>query len=322
MSPDIVKTRHDMLKAIRAFFYGHDFIEVETAFLTRCPAPDAHIEPLRAFAADQGPFFLHTSPEIGMKKLLFEGQKKIFQICKVFRVEEFEEIHNTEFSMLEWYMPGTYIDAMVFTESLVKSLGNGLDIIDKDMVAENWKRYELAGFCIEKTGINPFMLDRQSLFEAMRKSEIFDLQGHESWEDLFFKLFIQEVEPRINARVPFFLVDWPVKISSMAKRKDAQTVERFELYMSGLEIANGYTELLDAEEQRARFLLENEKRVQLRKEPLPIDNEFLAGLCRMRDSVAGVSVGVDRLLMVLLGKQKIGEVLYSRFEIVKPDTCG
>ena len=315
MSPDIVKTRHDVLKAIRAFFYGHGFIEVETAFLTRCPAPDAHIEPLRAFVADEGPFFLHTSPEIGMKKLLFEGRKKIFQICKVFRVEEFEEIHSTEFSMLEWYMPGTYIDAMECTESLVKSLGGVLEITDENIVAANWKHYDLAELCIEKAGINPFMLDRQSLFDAMRQKQIFDLQGHESWEDLFFKLFIQEVEPRIDAKIPFFLVDWPTRISSMAKRKDAQTVERFELYMSGLEIANGYTELLNAEEQRARFLAENEKRVQLGKEPLPIDSDFLAGLRRIHDSVAGVSVGVDRLLMVLLGKQKIGDVLCSRFQI-------
>jgi lysyl-tRNA synthetase class 2 len=123
------------------------------------------------------------------------------------------------------------------------------------------------------------------------------------------------VEPRIEQEAPYFIEDWPVNLSSMAKRKDAQTVERFELYMRGLEIANGYTELFDAEEQHARFLQENERRYRLGKEPLPVDMEFLAGLSRVHGSFTGVSVGVDRLLMVLLGKQTIAEVLHGRFRV-------
>ena len=313
MEADALRARHEVLKAIRAFFYSRGFLEVETAYLMRCPGPDAHIEPLRVFVADQGPFFLHTSPEIGMKKLLIEGQERIFQICKVFRVEELEEVHSTEFTMLEWYMPGTYKDAMAHTETLVKSLFESLGTSDQTYFKGPWKRYNLAELCFEKTGINPIILDRQSLFEAVRDKRIFDVRSHEGWDDLFFKLFIQEVEPRINTDAPFFIQDWPLNLSSMAKRKDAQTVERFELYIKGLEIANGYTELLDAEEQHARFLQENEKRCRLGKEPLPVDMEFLAGLSRVHGSFAGVSVGVDRLLMVLLGKQAIGDVLHGRF---------
>jgi elongation factor P--(R)-beta-lysine ligase len=315
MDADALRARHDILKAIRAFFYGHGFLEVETAYLMRCPAPDAHIEPLRVFVAEKGPFFLHTSPEIGMKKLLVEGQGKIFQICKVFRVEELEEVHSTEFTMLEWYMPGTYKDAMAYTEKLVRSLIEGLGTSDQAYFTGPWKKYSLAELCFEKTGINPVILDRQSLFEAMRDKQIFDVQSHEAWDDLFFKLFIQEVEPCIKAETPFFIQDWPVNLSSMAKRKDAHTVERFELYMGGLEIANGYTELFDAQEQHARFLHENEKRSSLGKEPLPVDTEFLAGLSRVQGSFTGVSVGVDRLLMALLGKEAIGDVLYGRFRL-------
>jgi len=317
MSLDILKARHEILKAIRTFFYSNGFIEVETAYLMRCPAPDAHIEPLRVFMADRGPFFLHTSPEIGMKKLLVEGRERIFQVCKVFRVEEFEERHSIEFTMLEWYMPGTYRDAMAFTERLVKSLAGGLQIPDHGHSEGPWKYCNLADLCLEKTGINPIILDRQSLFEAMRDKQIFGVQSHESWEDLFFKLFIQEVEP-LGEEAPCFIQDWPVNLSSMAKRKDAQTVERFELYMRGLEIANGYSELLDAKEQHARFLQENEKRCRLGEEPLSIDTEFLTVLSRLRGPLTGVSVGVDRLIMVLLGKPTISEVLYSRFRTNSP----
>jgi elongation factor P--(R)-beta-lysine ligase len=126
---------------------------------------------------------------------------------------------------------------------------------------------------------------------------------------------MQEVEPRIEERAPYFIKDWPANLPSMAKRKDAHSVERFELYIKGLEIANGYTELLDSDEQHDRFLQENEKRRKLGKEQLPVDMEFLEGLARVRAPVAGVSVGMDRLLMVLLGKTTIGEVLYERIQI-------
>ncbi len=317
MYNDAIRARHEILKAIRLFFYRRGFLEVETAHVMQYPAPDAHIEPLRVFVGGKGPFFLHTSPEIAMKKLLVEEQKKIFQVCKVFRVEELEEIHSTEFTMLEWYMPGTYEEAMDCTERLVKSLARrhqGTDYsVSHSYFERPWKRYDLARLCFEKTGINPLVLDRESLFEAMREKQTFDVRRDESWDDLFFKLFIQEVEPGIEADAPFFIQDWPVNLSSMARRKDAQTVERFELYASGLEIANGYTELLDAEEQQARFLHENEKRRRLGKEPLPVDMEFLASLSRLQGSFAGVSVGVDRLLMALLGRKNIGDVLYGRF---------
>ncbi|HVN25688.1 MAG TPA: EF-P lysine aminoacylase EpmA [Syntrophorhabdales bacterium] len=313
MDSEILKARHQVLKAIRAFFYAQDFLEVETANLMNHPAPDAHIEPVRVYVADRGPFFLHTSPEIGMKKLLAEGPQKIFQICKVFRVEELEKVHNTEFTMLEWYMPGTYRDAMLFTEHLLKSVAEYGGAADEGFFKRNWHHYIMADLCLEKTGINPLVLDRQSLFGIMRDKQIFDVQGDEAWEDLFYKLFIQEVEPAIKADAPYFIEDWPLNISSMARRKDAYTVERFELYMKGFEIANGYTELFDAEEQESRFRAENTKRAALGRELLPIDTEFLAGLSRVHDSFTGVSVGVDRLLMVLRNSSEIGEVLYSRF---------
>jgi len=313
MDTDILKARHGLLKAIRDFFYRNDYLEVETPFLSQCAAPDAYIEPLRVFVGAAGPFFLHTSPEMGMKKLLASGHEKIFQVCKVFRVEEFEEHHNTEFTMLEWYMPGTYEDAMLETKRLVDSVVSDLDVADRDFFDRPWKRFDLGELCLEKAGIHPLSLDEGQLFAAMRDRGIAGIRQDEGWQDLFFKLLIQEVEPRLHESGPYFIEDWPRHITSMAKRKDDYRVERFELYMKGLEIANGYTELLDPEEQRRRFLEENEMRRRSGKEPLPVDTTFLEALGRLKGPCAGVSLGVDRLLMVLLECETIGDVLPARF---------
>ncbi|MEO0249845.1 MAG: EF-P lysine aminoacylase EpmA [candidate division WOR-3 bacterium] len=313
MEIDILRARHTLLKAVRSFFLERGYLEVETPYLTPFAPSDAHIEPVSVFVGGKGPFFLHTSPEIGMKKLLALGYERIFQICKVFRVEELEEHHNTEFTMLEWYMPGTYRDAMIETEQLIRTVAGHTAWKGSAYVARTWKRYDLGALCLEHAGIDPLCLDRDSLEERLRERGSVGIGNGEAWEELFFRLFLQEVEPRIHPDMPYFIEDWPVAVSSMAKRKDGHRVERFELYMRGLEIANGYTELLDAEEQRARFEEENCRRKKLGRKPLPVDEEFLAALPSLKGPCAGVSVGLDRLLMVLLEKQSIGEVLCSRF---------
>lgn len=315
MSIDILKARHELLRVVRSFFFERGYMEVETAYLAHFAPSDAHIEPLRVLVGGKGPFFLHTSPEVGMKKLLALGCERIFQICKVFRVEELDEHHNTEFTMLEWYMPGTYRDAMLETEQLIRKVAEQAAWKGSAYVKRSWKEYDLGQLCHEHTGINPLLLDRDRLLEALRERRFIGTDQGETWEELFFKLFIQEVEPRIDRGVPYLIEHWPVLISSMAKRRDEQSVERFELYMKGLEIANGYTELLDAKEQRARLEQENERRRSLVREPLPVDEEFLAVLPHLKGPCAGVSVGLDRLLMVLLEKSTIDEVLVGRVRL-------
>ncbi len=313
MGVDVLKARHDLLKGMRDFFYRNGYLEVETPFLSPYAAPDAFIEPLRVFVDGVGPFFLHTSPEMGMKKLLLSGHDKIFQICKVFRVEEFDVHHNTEFTMLEWYMPGTYESAMLETKRLVDSVVSDLGTVESSFFGKPWKRFDLGALCLETVGINPLPLGQAELFAAMRDKGIAGIRQDEGWQDLFFKLLIQEVEPRLRGDAPYFIEGWPRQITSMAKRKDACTVERFELYMKGLEIANGYTELLDPAEQRQRFLDENALRQSSRKEPLPSDSAFVEALGSLKGPYAGVSLGVDRLLMVLVGREAIGDVLCARF---------
>jgi lysyl-tRNA synthetase class 2 len=172
--------------------------------------------------------------------------------------------------------------------------------------------YDLAELFIKEIDINPFEFDREAMFLGMQGKGFMGIDYKDTWNDLFFKLFIQEVEPRIPKEAPYFIKDWPLSVSTMAKRKDDNRVERFELYMDGLEIANGYTELLDVLEQRQRFELDNLKRKASGKHTFVIDEAFLEALGRLKGSYAGVSVGVDRLLMVLLGKKRIEDVMINR----------
>jgi lysyl-tRNA synthetase class 2 len=318
---DAILARHRLLRATRDFFYGRGYIEVETANLARTAPTDPYIEPLRTFVGGAGPFYLHTSPEMGMKKVLVSGLDRIFQICKVFRVEEFEEHHSAEFTMLEWYGPGTYEDAMAETEALVRFLdiavngGMGASYTDT-----RWKTYRLAALCLELTGIDPLPLSREDLSERMKARGFEGLGADDTWEDLFFKLLIQEIEPPMLSREkgPYFIKDWPASLTAMAKKKDSSTVERFELYMRGLEIANGYSELLDSGEQRLRMIRDNEERLKLGKAPFAIDEAFLDAVGRISGPVAGVSIGIDRLLMALLDKKTIREVLPDRLTLRTP----
>ena len=312
---NVVRVRHRLLKSIRKFFYRHDYLEVETSNLMKTSPPDPYIDPLKVYIGERGPYYLHTSPEMGMKKLLAEGEEKIFQICKVYRIEEIEEVHSTEFTMLEWYRKGNYRDAMQEVEDLIKYIAKDIGLRKKELVRKHYTVYTVEDIVLEKTGINPFELDRNGLCEAMERKGFAGIDECDTWNDLFFKLFLQEVETVIDRKAgPYFILDWPLSISTMSKRKDDQKVERFELYIDGLEIANGYTELLNREEQRERFFHDNEVRATLHKDVFEIDESFLEALQKIQGSYAGVSLGIDRLLMVLTGIHEIDGVISNRFK--------
>jgi lysyl-tRNA synthetase class 2 len=304
---EVLNARHGLLRVIRDFFYSRDYIEVETPNLMKTAPPDPHIDPLEVFIGNGGLlFYLHTSPELHMKKLLQYGTERIFQICKVYRVEEFEEVHNVEFTMLEWYRRGTYKDAMEETAQLVE-LVTGMK--------KPYTVYDLERLIADRTGISPFQYDRDEFYKALKGKGFAGIDEKDTWNDLFFKLFIQEVEPELNQNRPYFIKDWPMSISTMAKRKGINKVERFELYINGLEIANGYTELLDPVEQRARFVNDNKEREGLGKKTFEIDENFIEALSSLEGPYTGVSLGIDRLLMVLMGKKTINEVLVDRVKV-------
>ena len=313
MENDLLVIRHRLLGAIRAFFSGQGYIEVETQALMRSAPPDPYIDPVSVYIGKKGPYYLHTSPEMHMKKFLRFGHERTFQICKVYRTEETEEIHSTEFTMLEWYRKGIYTEAMEEVESLVRFVSKRCGDINGGPFEEPFVVYELEELVAGIVGLNPFLLNRNDLFQAMKSIGFRGIDGKDTWNDLFFKLFIQEVEPRIKAESPYFIKDWPLSISTMAKKKASNKVERFELYMNKMEIANGYTELLDPEEQRSRFIVDNAERKRLGKVTFGVDEDFLEALSKIKGPYAGASVGVDRLLMALLEKEKIDDVIIDRF---------
>ncbi len=312
---EILEARHELNMAIREFFYRRDYLEVETPALMKISPPDPHIDPLKVHVGEKGPFYLHTSPEMHMKKLLRFGRDRIFQMCKVFRVEELEEIHNTEFTMLEWYREGTYLDAMGEVEDLTGFVAERLEAPRASRFKTPYAVYELDRLFLEKTGIDPFTLDRDGLHAALERRDFKGIDGRDGWNDLFFKLLIQEVETSVKGEEPFFMIDWPRSISTMAKGKGRNKVERFEFYMDGVEIANGYTELLDHEEQRKRFLDDNAERLRLGKETFPVDESFLEALSGLRGPYTGVALGVDRLLMKILDLSRIDEVTIDRLRV-------
>lgn len=305
----IIEVRHMLLKALREFFWSNGYLEVETPYLLETVPPDLNIEPLSVYVGRAGPYFLHTSPEVSMKRLL-PYEKRIFQICKAFRQEEVTSTHSIEFTMLEWYREGDYMDAMTEVMDLFEFLSEHLAFGKRDLFRRPFAVFDLEQLIVERCGLNPFLLDEKALRSHMQNRALLR-KGEEdwSWNDLFFILLLSAVEPReVNER-PYFLLDWPASISSMAKKKGYNKVERFEVYMQGLEIANGYTELLDPEEQRERFLKENEERKRLGRRVFEADEDFLSALGQISGPFAGVSLGVDRLLMCLLGTRQIKDVL-------------
>ena len=309
----IIDARHRLFRGIRDFFSARDYVEVETPLLGKTAPPDPHIEPVRAFVGRRGPFYLHTSPEIAMKKLLAEGLDRIFQITKVFREEEMSDIHNVEFTMLEWYRPGTYADTMAETSDLIRYLSTVFPGENREIFAGDWPVYDLETLFVSKVNINPFVLTRDQFLEQLKARGSWTSDGKDEWNDLFFKVFMEDVEPSIVSESPYFVVGWPRSISTMAKSKKEGTVERFEVYIGGMEIANGYTELVDPVEQVRRFQEDNGQRQTMGMDLFVVDDAFIEALGKLEGEYTGVSVGVDRLLMALLNKQKISDVLPLRF---------
>jgi lysyl-tRNA synthetase class 2 len=310
---EILEARHELLRAVREFFYERDYLEVETPSIMKTVPPDPYIDPIKVLVGEKGPFYLHTSPEVHMKRLLQYGHNRVFQVCRAYRVEELTELHNVEFTMLEWYREGNYEDVMGEVQDLVYFVAGKLRSEGVKRFAAPYRVFEIDRLFLETTGIDPLPLNRGDFFLAMQRAGFKGLDEKDGWNDLFFKLLVQEVEGRVKEKKPYFIKDWPKSISTMAKRKDSKKAERFEFYIDGVEIGNGYSELLEPEEQRARFMKDNRDRVRLGKETFLPDEPFLAALECLKGPYAGVAVGMDRLLMKIMGLERIDEVIVHRF---------
>ncbi len=299
--------------------------EVETPCLVPAPGMEPHLHPFETRFVPEGaggarPLWLITSPEYAMKRLLAEGFPRVFQLSRVFRNGEVSPTHNPEFTMLEFYRAGTgYRGIMEDLERLVEASARAL--AGGTRLARGGRALELAA---------PF--ERLTVEEAFRRHAGIDLgacegdaarlaaaartaghdpgPGGESFDDVFFRVMLDAVEPRLGVDRPTWLVDWPASMAALSRVKadDPRWAERFELYAGGLELANGFTELTDAAEQRARLVEEQDLRRRLGRRVYPLDEPFLEAVGRMPDA-GGVAIGFDRLLMLLVGAESIEEVL-------------
>jgi lysyl-tRNA synthetase class 2 len=280
------------LQSLRRYFAARDFLEVETPVRLPSPAPEEHIE-----ALPTGDWFLQTSPELGMKRLLAAGYPRIFQICQCFRAGERGARHLPEFTLLEWYVAGfDYRDLMNQCEELLICVlaeagqDRQLSWQDKKIhLAAPWERLTVA--------------DAFDRYAPVTLEEA--LANHQ-----FDEILVEHVEPRLGCERPTFLYDYPAPLAALArvKKSDPSVAERFELYLAGLEIANGYSELTDAAEQRRRF--EEALRARARKNwaRYSMPEKFLDALAVMPDA-AGIALGVDRMVMLLAGASTIDDVV-------------
>jgi lysyl-tRNA synthetase class 2 len=305
-----LEVRARIASAVRAHFAREDFVEVETpalqvspglephlfAFETRLRAPDAPGESTR---------YLHTSPEFAMKKLLVAGVPRLFQLAHAFRNRERSSTHHPEFTMLEWYRAGSdYTALMDDCEALLRA---ALD-------ASGRERLVFRG--VECDPRRPF--ERISVAEAFAKHagrDVFALEAApgDSYEDAFFRVFLNEIEPKLGVGRPTLVYDWPIALGALARAKpgDPRVAERVELFVAGLELANGFSELTDAAEQRRRFERDVAEKARLYGERYPIDAGFLAALEHGLPASAGMALGFDRLVMCAAGASRIDDVLWA-----------
>jgi elongation factor P--(R)-beta-lysine ligase len=309
-----LRRRSLLAQATRAFFTGRGYTEVETPYAVPAPGEEVH---LRAFRTErESPdgrretLWLHTSPEFAMKKLLVAGAGPIFQLARVWRNAEASDLHAPEFTMLEWYRPGAdmgslidetmaYLRAVLPPVVACRGVTTDLSRVERLTVAQAFARHAGADVLVTAA-------DAPALAAAAGTR----LRDNENWEDLFFRLLLERVEPRLGRGHPTFLTHWPTAQAALARRDpaDPRVAERFELFVCGIELANAFVELTDADEQRARFGADRARRHAMCGPDWPLDEDFLAALSFGMPPCAGIALGFDRLAMIASGAERIGQV--------------
>jgi lysyl-tRNA synthetase class 2 len=296
--PKNLEHRARKVAQVRAFFEARGFLEVETPLLVPSPGLDVHLDAFAVEAAG-GTRYLSTSPEYQMKRLLADGYPRIFQIAKAFRRDELGEQHNPEFTMLEWYRaPGSVEDVMRDTEQLVAAITGGSLVLDGET-------HDASPPFLRMT-----VLEAYAKFAASSAEETLALAEHE--EERFFRLLVDKVEPGVLGLArAVFLTEYPASQASLARRKpgDPRVAERFELYAGGVELCNGFGELIDPVEQRERLERDQRTRAERGLPVYPIDQKFLAALERGLPPCAGNALGLDRLIALACGSKRIADVM-------------
>lgn len=321
-----LRRRAQLARAVRGFFENHGYTEVETPYAVAAPGEEVH---LRAFPTSREHpdgtvenLWLHTSPEFAMKRLLVAQAGPIFQFARVWRNNEAGPLHAPEFTMLEWYRPGASLDGLIAetTELLRDSLPAVVRCRGVTTDLSRFERLTVADAFTRHVGVDLLAIgeDARNLAAAAGVT----LRQGETWEDLFFRLLLDRVEPELGRRHPTFLTHWPAAQAGLARRDpaDPRVAERFELFICGMELANAFVELTDPVEQRARFLADRDRRQALGgpspsaasdvRQIWPLDEDFLAALEHGMPPSAGIALGFDRLAMIASGADRIGQVLW------------
>jgi lysyl-tRNA synthetase class 2 len=321
--------RGRILAALRGFFAARDFVEVEAAVLQVSPGNEAH---LHAFATDliapdgaRSRLYCHTSPEFACKKLLAAGERRIFDVARVFRNRERGPLHHPEFTLLEWYRAGEPYEVLMRDCANLLALaaeaagaraltwrGRTADphlTPERLSLAEAFDRF--AGIDLLATLDATGETDRDALGGAGRAAGV-RVAADDTWSDVFSRVLVERIEPHLGQGRATVLCEYPVAEAALARPKadDARVAERFELYVCGVELANGFGELTDSSEQRRRFEAEMTEKARVYGERYPIDEDFLAALARMPPA-SGVALGLDRLVMLATGASRIEQVIWT-----------
>ncbi len=321
--------RAKILRHIRHFFDEHGFIEVETPLLAHSPGMEPFLESFSTEYFDESAgklrrLYLPTSPEFHMKRLLSEGFDRIYQVTRAFRNNESGPMHHPEFTMLEWYRGGAgYDQIMADSEEMISAVatqvsgtpmihGNSREISllppwDRITVREAWHRY--AGIDLDQCGTV------ENLRRAGKEAGVENLQESDDWETLYFKIFLTCIESKLGVEKPVILYEYPASMAALARIKpqDPSVALRFEIYIDGIELGNAFDELTDPLVQAQRIEEAREQQICMNREPFPRDEFFMAALEKGIPPSAGIALGVDRLVMLILGTRDIQDVLSYSF---------
>ena len=314
-----LQARARLQSSIRQWFADEGFVEVETPILQVSPGAEVH---LSGFATDwetpdgeeeEEVRWLHSSPEFAMKKLLAGGMPKIFQFARVFRNAEGSALHHPEFTMLEWYRAKAGYEALMADCAALLALtgvralrwdGNVCDPAatpERLTVAEAFDRH---------AGVD--LLAAVGNAELLAKQADIAMHAGDSWDDVFFRVMFDRIEPRLGMGRPTILYEYPISMAALARAKpdDPRVAERFELYVCGVELANAFGELTDPAIQRARLQADMDEKERLYGLRWPIDADFLAAVDHGLPASSGIALGFDRLVVLATGARHIEDVLW------------
>jgi len=301
-----LRRRAEVVAKVRTFFAERDVLEVETPSLSTATVTDLHLASLRladdAASAGLRGAYLQTSPEFHMKRLLAAGSGPIFQIARAFRDGESGRRHNPEFTILEWYRPGWDHHRLMDEVGELLSIVLGVAPAERITYRDAFQRH---------TGLDPFSAGDDDLERCAADHGMPPPRGELSRDDRLHLVMSAAVEPELGRTRPTFVYDYPASQAALARIRDDEppVAERFEAYVGGVELANGYHELVDANEQARRFVADQRTRERAGMRPVRPDGRLLAALAHGLPPCAGVALGLDRLVMLACEAESIDQVI-------------